>query len=410
LLPFNLTLDVQSSVIKSIQEQVSRLEIIQNLAPAQTDMPVNEKADNVMNLNKESYNNRFSLTDAILGFYLLIALVLFVRFALQLVQLSRLLKGNETKVIDGVVYHTTDKPLPPFSFFRHLVISKSQFENAQIDQIIAHEKVHIRQWHMIDILLSELLQALLWINPFVWAINRYVKLNLEYIADEDVLSTGVDRMDYQMNILTSCLNPREYDLANLFNSSKIKLRIKMMNEKRASFVRLYKYGFIVPLLLLTYIAINAATIINGSAPEMIGPRAIPDNNGNIYLSINAATSKRIIENIEINFEERGIEFTMNSIKRNKKNLITFIDCEIGIPGIPKMKIKSGNGSEPLLHPAAYFYELGKGTAFTEGEIPASISHIGKLIIKDNLNGLIIIDRNGFYSAVGFTRYYGGWKY
>lgn len=409
LLPSNFSFKEQNSTISEIQEQVTKIPLLQTLVATDNGEASTERASDLNNISHINAELAYSLPLILLSLYLLIALVFFIRFALQLVQLCWLLKGNERKIEGGIVYHTTEKPLPPFSFFQHLVISKSQFASAQVEQIIAHEKVHIQQWHMFDILLAELVQVLLWINPFVWKLNRYIKLNLEYIADEQVLNTGVDRKDYQMNILTTCLNPVEYDLANLFNS-KIKLRIKMMNERKSSFIRIYKYGFIIPLLFSTYLAINAVGAQTTDNQMVKGPRAIPDQYGNIYLVMKADLDKRQLRNIEEMLADRNIGFKVNKIVYTADNLVSFIDFEINVPGVIKERVVSGNNKDALQHPVIFFYESGKGTTFTDGQIPDSISHIGKLIIDDNLNGLMIIEANKTTKQTGFIKYYDNWKY
>jgi beta-lactamase regulating signal transducer with metallopeptidase domain len=256
LIPFQNFLAVSTKPLKTFHERLSKVPLMQTLVASDKGQ-LSEKSD-LANSTRVSESTSFNLFIFQVGvaIYLLIALLFFIRFVCQLLQLSKLLKGNETKKNGNIVYHTTEKKLPPFSFFRHIVVSTSHFETNQIEQILAHEKVHIKQWHMIDILLVELLQMFCWINPFVWVLNRTVKLNLEYIADEQVLNSGFDRKAYQINILTSCLNPVEFELANLFTSSKIKLRIKMMNEKSSPRIHVIKYVLLLPVITVLYFMIN----------------------------------------------------------------------------------------------------------------------------------------------------------
>ena len=99
-------------------------------------------------------------------------------------------------------------------------------------EIISHEKVHIQQWHSIDILFAELAHILLWVNPLMVYLKRCIKLNHEYIADGEVINSGVDKKDYQLSILQSSFKLQAHQLTNLYSSSKIKTRIKMMNLKK----------------------------------------------------------------------------------------------------------------------------------------------------------------------------------
>lgn len=197
----------------------------------------------------------FTPTNILQGTYALVALALILRLLGQLYHVRRLIKGSRRETNGGLVYWNHDLELPPFSFFRYLMLNKDQYDPAEAVQIIAHEQVHIRQGHTFDLLLLEFLHALLWINPFMPAFKRAVRLNLEYMADEEVLATGVDPRAYQYSIL-ACLQHPGLPLVNLFNSSKIKLRIHMMNKKRPPMRNLYKYALVLPLLAGTYLIVN----------------------------------------------------------------------------------------------------------------------------------------------------------
>ena len=61
-----------------------------------------------------------------------------------------------------------------------------------MDLILKHEKVHARDWHSIDLLLTHLYRAVFWINPLAWMIKRQVGENLEFIADATSIPILVD--------------------------------------------------------------------------------------------------------------------------------------------------------------------------------------------------------------------------
>lgn len=318
LLPYSSFTGTQNKVVNGIQERLAEVELLQNLTTSEKQRPSKENHVNIIGDEQQKNSPNFSLFQFVVAIYLLIVSILFARLIFQLVQLSSLLKGNETKIVDGIVYHTTEKPLPPFSFFQHLVISKSQSETNQIEQIIAHEKVHIRQWHILDILLGELMQMLFWVNPLVWMLNSSVKLNLEYIADEKVLNSGVDRKRYQVNILTSCLNTTEYTLANLFNSSKIKLRIKMMNAKDSPLSHLYRYALILPVAMATFFIINPVNSqTSSSGYKKIADKSSHDSNGIETASVSPSNKMQ-----EEGFQEKDkIDKLIRAIEEENETLL-----------------------------------------------------------------------------------------
>ena len=196
-----------------------------------------------------------SLLQTLVGVYLLISLFLLIRLVIKLLKLCILIKKSDKQFTGGIYYCAFDTTAP-FSFFNYLVINKQLFNDRELQQVISHEKVHIRQWHSIDILSAELVHTILWVNPLMVYLKRCIKLNHEYIADGEVINSGFDKKDYQLSILHRSLKLQAYQLTNLYNSSKIKTRIKMMNLKKSPNANLYKYAFVLLLVAASYFLIN----------------------------------------------------------------------------------------------------------------------------------------------------------
>lgn len=194
--------------------------------------------------------------DVMFALYVGVVVVLLVRFVYQLINIYLLIWKTNRQRVDGMNYCEHNEALSPFSFFNYLIINKSQYNAERYNQIVLHERAHIRQAHTLDLLFTEIVHILLWINPVMIFFKQYVKINLEYLADNDVLEAGVDRKSYQYSILQTCMQTETYPLTNLFTSSKLKLRIKMMNSKRTPFARLYKYALVLPLVVALYFVIH----------------------------------------------------------------------------------------------------------------------------------------------------------
>jgi beta-lactamase regulating signal transducer with metallopeptidase domain len=57
----------------------------------------------------------------------------------------------------------------PHSFLRYIFINENDFYSGRLEpEVLQHELAHARQRHSYDILLMEILQALLWFNPFIF--------------------------------------------------------------------------------------------------------------------------------------------------------------------------------------------------------------------------------------------------
>ena len=99
-------------------------------------------------------------------------------------------------------------------------------------EILTHEQTHVRQWHSIDVIISEIVNIICWMNPFAWLLKTEIRLNLEYLADHKVMESGTNKKAYQYHLLGLANQNRQTGLYNNFNLSHLKNRIKMMNKKR----------------------------------------------------------------------------------------------------------------------------------------------------------------------------------
>ncbi len=184
--------------------------------------------------------------------------LLFFMLLRQFIHIFRLILYSSNTRVDGLTLVHTDEDIPPFSFFRFLVINPTKYDEEELQRIIVHEKVHINQHHYLDILLGEILRVLLWYNPFAWFLNGLLKMNLEYIADRRVLSAGIDRKGYQFQLLRMGVRGQSLRLTTPLNYSPIKMRIAMMNTKKTSLLSAFRYLLLFPVLLLSLVVISPA--------------------------------------------------------------------------------------------------------------------------------------------------------
>jgi hypothetical protein len=140
-----------------------------------------------------------------------------------------------------------DTDVLPFSFGNAIFINQHRHTEAELQEIIRHEFVHIRQRHTIDVLFTELLCILNWYNPAAWGLRRAVRQNLEFIADNEVLQSGLDKQTYQY-LLLNVMGQPQFRIATPFNFSSLKNRIVMMNKMKSAKAHLVKFLFMLPLL------------------------------------------------------------------------------------------------------------------------------------------------------------------
>ena len=119
------------------------------------------------------------------------------RFFIQLFSLIKIIHKNKGVKKDGFVFIETQNNTSPFSFFKCIVYNPKTFTQVELDHIIEHEKTHAKQYHSIDILITQLFCVLLWFNPFMWLYNKDLKQNLEFIADKHTLNQYNCKKSYQ---------------------------------------------------------------------------------------------------------------------------------------------------------------------------------------------------------------------
>src|SRR3569833_546791 len=192
------------------------------------------------------------------------ALVLFVRLVMRWTSLRQIRKEARLMRHSGVQVYQVDKPIIPFSLGNAIYINARLHTEKECEESILHEYVHVRQRHTVDIMLAELLCIISWYNPFSWLIRYSIRQNLEFIADQHVLASGLDRKNYQYHLLKVVGEPL-YRLTNNFNFSSLKKRIVMMNKSRSTRLHLFNFLFIVPLLGVLLVAFRDKVDIDLSA-------------------------------------------------------------------------------------------------------------------------------------------------
>ena len=211
--------------------------------------------------------------DMLLGIYWVGVAVLSLRLVWQLFSIIRLVVISRKQEVEGITVHLLKGEGSPFSFFRWVFMYPSTLEGRQLHEVMVHECTHVSGHHSLDTLFSELFSIACWFNPFAWLMKQEVRMNLEYLADESVLSDGNARKSYQYHLLgLAYRQPNESTkIANNFNLLPLKKRIKMMNKRRTSEIGKAKYLLFAPLagvLLMVSNIESVAREIGEQIPEV----------------------------------------------------------------------------------------------------------------------------------------------
>lgn len=238
--------------------------------------------------------------DMLLGIYWVGVAVLSLRLIWQLFSIIRLAVISRKQEVEGIMVHLLKGEGSPFSFFRWVFMYPSTLEGRQLHEVMVHECTHVSGHHSLDTLFSELFSIACWFNPFVWLMKQEVRMNLEYLADESVLSDGNARKSYQYHLLgLAYRQPNESTkIANNFNLLPLKKRIKMMNKRRTSEIGKAKYLLFAPLagvLLMVSNIESVAREIGEQIPEVAEVQQKAEQALNTDVVVTNPMAKEVIE-------------------------------------------------------------------------------------------------------------------
>ncbi|MEG1660752.1 MAG: M56 family metallopeptidase [Bacteroides sp.] len=193
-----------------------------------------------------------------------IAILMIGRMLMQFSEILRI--RRKSKAIndeDGTRIFLLPSKGASFSFFKWIFISADSIHPSLTADIVRHEKVHVQQWHSLDVCLSQFFTAICWLNPFAYLLMIETRRNLEFIADRNSLRNGADRKSYQYNLLRLTYPIYAIQIYNSFNYSNLKERIVMMNKKPSHRFRCWGY-LALPMMAIAFPALGIFAEVESS--------------------------------------------------------------------------------------------------------------------------------------------------
>jgi len=182
-------------------------------------------------------------------------LFMLIRLSTYIYKIGNLIRKHQINKIGTLHFVLLDNKVMPFSFFHFIFIEKLKIgETTSENLIIEHEKVHIRELHSLDLILAELVSALLWFNPFTFFYRKSIKENHEYIADSEVIRSGIHPVDYLTTLAKEVFRNHFIGLTSNFNYSITKKRLLMITKINTSKKAGLRFLLILPLLAIMLLA------------------------------------------------------------------------------------------------------------------------------------------------------------
>lgn len=256
------------------------------------------------------------------------------KFIINLRSLYKLISSHSKETENNYQHIKTTQETTPFSFFNFIVYNPEKFNNNELDQIIIHEKVHVQQFHSVDILISQIATILFWFNPFMWLYKKEIKQNLEFIADDLAQQKTSCEKSYQKLLLKTSITQNQLALTNNFYNSLIKKRIIMLHKNRSKSKNQWKYALILPFITAFVFAFNTKVVAQNKTVE----KEIVFEEESKMIIITKDSKKSDFEKIKKTFSKEGVTANFKNIKRNNDQEI------VGISITMKSKQSNANYS------------------------------------------------------------------
>ncbi len=185
-----------------------------------------------------------------------------------LAKLYRILRLRQKGIVTHYPHFTkvmVQKSGIVFSFFKMVFLGDTIAKEKQ-PQILAHELVHIKQWHSLDLLFFELMRILFWFNPLTYVYQSRMAELHEFIADAQVAKKN-RKKQYQLLLSETFQTHRTSFINPFYKKSQLNKRIAMLTKQKSKKVYRLKYGLFLPLALgmLAYTSCEQSSKEEGQA-------------------------------------------------------------------------------------------------------------------------------------------------
>ncbi|KGL58528.1 BlaR1 peptidase M56 [Polaribacter sp. Hel1_85] len=240
-----------------------------------------------------------------------------ILFLVKLFKIATLIRKYEVDKKQQFTLVFIPKQTKAFSFFNYIFLGKEIPKNQQ-EQIIAHELVHSKQKHSLDLLFFEFLKIVMWFNPMIFFYQKRITLIHEYISD-DIATKSETREIYINNLLSNFFQVENIAFVNQFyKQTLIKKRIIMMKKNQSKKMNQLKYLVLIPVLvcMLFYTSCASKATVN----KLTESERLAQNNlkvKNLELEAAILANKKLKDSITILNKESELNEKMNEFVKRK---------------------------------------------------------------------------------------------
>jgi TonB family protein len=173
----------------------------------------------------------------------------------QFIAIRSIRRGASKRIWKGIPLYVHTNEHPPFSFNNAIYLKQSDLENPNVEALLTHEAIHVKERHSLDIIFIQCIQALLWFNPVFYLLKKELQLTHEYICDQKAIFQ-VPESEYRIALLSYTLADTGIHIAQSFNQLKLKRRFSMMKKQKSGKIGL-KVILLIPILGASIVLLSA---------------------------------------------------------------------------------------------------------------------------------------------------------
>lgn len=205
---------------------------------------------------------------ALWGLYVGIALLRLYQLAKKLNGIHRSIRQKQ-KVKRGRFWLIQlESQVPACSFLNYIFLNKNQacLSTSEREKIFSHETIHAKQWHTLDILITELVSVAFWFNPLMNTFRTYLTEVHEYLADDKTLKNTDMKISYSQLLLKLTTEEPAFNLSSGFSEKLISRRIMMMSKVRSMPLQKLLFLILLPAAIVLLMSFSYLENRSSAAP------------------------------------------------------------------------------------------------------------------------------------------------
>ncbi|MFC4636643.1 M56 family metallopeptidase [Dokdonia ponticola] len=291
-----------------------------------------------------------------LGIWIVGMVITFAYFVYKVIKIQHLKSRGTLKQIGDLQIVTLPNTDTAFSFFNTIFLGEN-LSDAQRDNIMLHETIHIKERHSFDMLFFEVLRIICWFNPLIYVYQSKMMLLQEYTADAKVVSQRGKKTYYQ-SLLSQVFRTESISFINpFFNHSLIKKRIIMLQKVKSRKIAQFKYAFILPVIfgILCYVSCTDDTTIVSQDNTEIVPLTelvieVPEG------VITEEEYTKLVDQVKNYYLQKGDNLSSEDLDEYAE-FIKNLKKKVGVKDIQKQKFDIRPGEKEIE------YEMGQDIPF-----------------------------------------------